>query len=76
MWLGLLGGTVNSMFLVADVFLRLQVGSLTTLYNSSMSAMKVVGWSHLSYLDRIMELLGGLGPNLSNFECVFVGYCL
>ncbi|KAG6527616.1 hypothetical protein ZIOFF_009739 [Zingiber officinale] len=43
---------------------RLQVGSLMKLYNSSMSAMKVVGWCHISYLDRLMELLGGLRLNL------------
>lgn len=61
----------NSESLIADVFYRLQVGSLMRLYSSSTTAMKVVGWSHLSYLDRLMELLGGLRLKL---DCVFVGY--
>ncbi|KAG6537059.1 hypothetical protein ZIOFF_002137 [Zingiber officinale] len=45
---------------VAARFLEATVGSLMRLYSSSMSAMKVVACSHRSYLDRLMELLGGL----------------
>ncbi|KAG6486394.1 hypothetical protein ZIOFF_054964 [Zingiber officinale] len=54
--------------LALDRSCMLQVISLMSLYKSSISTMKVVGWSHLDYLDGLLELLGGLRLNLCKLD--------